>query len=195
MPCSSAVIRFALTLTFERISTNSDAAAGSSVSWTIAAPIFRPDRSLEASSRNLATNATASSVFIPFVYCGKGCVVIRPPAPSKPALFSASFAVARNRCASRIRAALLLGSISMKAVTARIRGRTSAEEARRVPEDIRTRQTAQTVFLKRILQRELEYSRISYSRDFSKQRIVQDCRRIVGIHLVRKIERLTANID
>src|SRR5690242_3685616 len=83
----------------------------------------------------------------------------------------------------------------MKAVTARIRGRTSAEEARRVPKHIRTKQTAKAVFLKRIFQRELEYSRISYCRNFPKQRIVQDCRRIIGIHMVRKIERLTANFD
>src|SRR4030095_7973900 len=83
----------------------------------------------------------------------------------------------------------------MKAVTARIRGRTSAEEARRAPEHIRTKQTAKAVFLKRILQRELEYSRISYCRDLPEQRIVQDCRRIVGVHVVRKIERLTANLD
>src|SRR5215831_8069588 len=83
----------------------------------------------------------------------------------------------------------------MKAVTARIRGRTSAEEARRAPKHMRTKNTAQTIFLKCIFQRELEYSRISHSRDFPKQRIVQDCRRIVGVHMIRKIERLTANFD
>src|SRR5437870_6103031 len=60
------------------MSARSETAAGSSLSCTIADPMFRPLRSLEAASRNRPINATASSGFMPFVYCGHGCVVISP---------------------------------------------------------------------------------------------------------------------
>ena len=62
---------------------------------------------------------------------------MRPPPPSNPALFKASFAPARNFCASWMLALALFGSTSMNAVTARIRGRLSAAWANAAKERAR----------------------------------------------------------
>src|SRR5262249_21251854 len=58
------------TVALGRISMSSDAAAGSSLSWSIAEAMLKP--SFGAASRSLPMNRTASPVFMPLVYCGNG---------------------------------------------------------------------------------------------------------------------------